>query len=551
MRVGVGLLAGAVFLAAGAYPGDAAEGGVPIREVKLTGDSAVLAREGLLDDFRNSLAGRTLTPAEIQDQAKQLRDRLRERGYLLASVRTPPADYASGIVPIDIDAGRFGKLAFTGPGGTPFEGRWFSADQLKYRFSGLAEGEPFQESVFYQHVMGVNTHPDLVVDPALSVRREVEDGRAVRYADLSCAVTESFPLHAILTVDNDGVEASGEWQATALIQYLNLTRHDDILSVWLGPVSEDDGSSQSAAAGYLRPRLSGKGGATLLYGGYSDVESEEVADLFTLQGKGWFAGVREDWRLVSGPAREVVFSAGVAWREQEETLDAADAGVEGDTRTVSVLPLSVGVRVAPFRYDGLGGRTFFEAEAVCGPGDLTGSEDDIEEFRPGAESTYLVGRLKAARLQPLASQARDRAGEAWLLFGRVEAQVANGALLGAEQLALGGRETVRGFPERIMMGDQGGDATLEVRSPLARIGGKSHLQGVLFADAGHAIPEGDGDLDSVTMAGAGAGFRLALGAHAQFLADYGLAVAGSDDVEEQTGLEVDSGRLHVCATVQF
>jgi hemolysin activation/secretion protein len=90
-----------------------------------------------------------------------------------------------------------------------------------------------------------------------------------------------------------------------------------------------------------------------------------------------------------------------------------------------------------------------------------------------------------------------------------------------------------------------------VRSPLARIGGKSHLQGVLFADAGHAIPEGDGELDSVTMAGAGAGFRLALGAHAQFLADYGLAVAGSDDVEEQTGLEVDSGRLHVCATVQF
>jgi hemolysin activation/secretion protein len=121
MRVAAGVWVGAVWLAAGVFQAGAEEGGLPIREVVIAGDSAVLAREGLLEEFRDSLEGRTLTPAAIQARARSLGERLRERGYRLASVRTPPADYATGVVPIDVDAGRFGKLTLTGPGGAPFE----------------------------------------------------------------------------------------------------------------------------------------------------------------------------------------------------------------------------------------------------------------------------------------------------------------------------------------------------------------------------------------------------------------------------------------------
>ncbi len=539
---------GAVWAIAGVMAAQAEEGWTKPPSFTFAGDTAVLVREGLFDDFKRDLQ-RAKTPAEIQEQAGRLRDRLRERGYLMASVRTPPADYAAGIVPIDIDAGRFGKLTLTGPGGAPFAARWFSETQLRYRLSGMAEGRVFEESVFYQHILGVNAHPDLVVDPTLSVRREKESDRSVRYADLACAVTESVPLHAVLTVDNAGIEATGEWRASALVQYVNLTRHDDILSLWLGPVSEDGGSSRSAAASYMRPRLSGKGGSTLLYGGYSDVEAQEVAGLFTLRGKGWFAGVREDWRLAANAAREVVFSAGVAWRNQEETFSVESMGVEGETKTVSVLPLSAGLRVTPLRYDSLGGRTFLDAEVVVGPGGLTGSDEDIEEFRPGAESTYVVGRLRASRLQPLAAGVDKREDEAWGLYGRLEAQAANGALLGAEQVALGGADSVRGFSERVIMGDQGGEASLELRSPA--IGSRCRAQAVLFADAGHVMSEGEEDLDAVTLAGAGGGLRLALGRYSRVQADYGVPVAGKDDLEEQTGTGVDSGRVHVRATLQF
>ncbi len=547
-----------VWLAAAAVAGSAVwsgagESGVPVREVVIRGDADVPAREGLLEEWKAGLIGQTLTPGEIQEQARRLRDALRDRGYLLAAVRTPPADYASGRVPIDVDAGRFGRLTLTGPGGAPFAARWFSDDQLRYRLSGMAEGEPFNESVFYRHILGVNAHPDLVVDPAIRVRKETGNGWARRYADLTCAVTESRPLHALFTADNAGLEETGEWRASALIQHLNLTRHDDILSVWLGPVSSDSGSSRSAAAGYFRPRLSGRGGHTLVYGGYSDVDAQEVADYFSIRGKGWFFGARAGWRLAANPAREVVLTAGAAWRNQEETLSVEKGGTtyDGETRTVAVLPLSVGLQVTPLRLDGWGGRTFFEAEAVCGPGGLVGSEEEMEEFRPGAESTYLVGRLRLARLQPLGGSDKARAGESWLLFGRMEAQVANGALLGAEQLALGGMESVRGFPERVIMGDQGGSASFELRTPLAGRGAAGRLQAVLFGDAGHAIPEGEDGADAVTVAGVGAGLRLALGRHAQVRVDYGVPAAGASDVEDRTGTDVTGGRAHIRATVQF
>jgi hemolysin activation/secretion protein len=550
MRAGACVwLAAACAVLGGSRGAQAAGPGFPIREVQIRGDAAVLAREGLLEPWKAELTGRTLSPEEVHGKARQLRDQLRERGYFLASVRTPPADYSAGVVPIEVDAGRFGTLAISGPGGAPFDGRWFDEEQLRYRLSGMAEGLFFRESDFYRHVLGVNTHPDLVLDPVLTVRKENEGGLVRRYADIRAEVTEALPLHAILTVDNTGTEATGEWRASALVQYLNLTRHDDILSVWLGPVSEESGSSHSAAASYLRPNRIGRGGGTLLYGGYSDVEAQEVADVFAFRGEGWFVGLREDWRLAANEVREVVLSLGASWRSQEETLSVEQDEFEGDTRTVSVLPISVGLQVNPMRMDAWNGRTFLDAEIVCGPGGLTGSEDDIEEFKPGAEATYVVGRLRLARLQPLGSAPRERTGELWMLFGRAELQGANGALLGAEQLALGGMETVRGFAERAVMGDQGGDATLELRTPLS--GSFLHAQGVLFADAGHAISEGEDDRDAITLAGAGAGIRLAMGPYSQVRLDYGVPVSGKDEVEEETGTTVDSGRLHLRATIQF
>lgn len=552
MRAGACVwLAAACVMLGGSGKAESAGPGSPVREVQIRGDADVLAREGLLEPWKAELTGQTLSPDQIQEKARQLRDRLRERGYLLASVRTPPADYSAGVVPVEVDAGRFGRLTVSGPGGVPFEGRWFSEDQLRYRLSGMAEGAVFRESDFYRHVLGVNAHPDLVLDPVLKVRKETEEGQSRRYADIRAEVTEARPLHALLTVDNTGTESSGEWRASALVQYLNLTRRDDILSVWLGPVSDDSGSSRSAAASYLRPNRIGLGGDTLYYGGYSDVESEEIEGLFTIRGEGWFAGVRQDWRLAANEVREVVFSLGAAWRSQEEKLSieqGADS-LDGDNRTVSVLPLSAGVQVNPMRMDAWNGRSFLDAEVVCGPGGLTGSEDDMEEFKPGAETTYFVGRLRLARLQPLGCGPRDRAGQSWMLFGRAGLQAANGALLGAEQLALGGMESVRGFAERVVMGDQGGDATLELRTPLS--GSFLHAQGVLFADAGHAISEGEDDRDPITLAGAGAGVRLAAGRYTQVRLDYGVPVSGKDDVEEQTGTTVDAGRFHVRATVQF
>ena len=80
-----------------------------------------------------------------------------------------------------------------------------------------------------------NSHPDLTINTDISVRKPIEgegnDRRVARYADLDLTVHESVPFHAVWEVNNYGLRDVNEWQTSLAMQYLNLTKHDDILTV--------------------------------------------------------------------------------------------------------------------------------------------------------------------------------------------------------------------------------------------------------------------------------------------------------------------------------
>jgi hemolysin activation/secretion protein len=78
---------------------------------------------------------------------------------------------------------------------------------------------------------------------------------------------------------------------------------------------------------------------------------------------------------------------------------------------------------------------------------------------------------------------------AWLqstLLSRIDVQMADSSLLGLEQFAVGGHNTVRGYRENSLVRDQGGVISIEWRMPyLAGETGNKH-ELALFADAGYA-----------------------------------------------------------------
>jgi len=179
-----------------------------------------------------------------------------------------------------------------------------------------------------------------------------------------------------------------------------------------------------------------------------------------------------------------------------------------------------------------GGLAELEGNLVLSPGDLTGRNGraEFEAFRAGADPTYAYGRLEGTWLRPV--------GGDWSCRVHATGQVASGALLPTEQLGLGGRSTVRGYAERILLADSGYAFSAELRTPAwgppePSWAGALQLQGLAFVDHGRGWREGGGD-ESLT--GVGIGARAAFGARGSARLDLGWGLENGRGAEVHAGV---------------
>lgn len=535
-----------------------------IYQIEIRGDRCLLDALNLRQELVSEVVGKTLTAKDILDIGSHYQQLCAKSGYYLTIISVVPVDYSKGVLIYDVDAGRLGRMTFyeagkdpEGAGSrTPFRERYFSEKQIRRRLSALCKGHVFHYKDFYRAVFSVNTHPDITLDSELNIRKKIYEGRRIRYVDMDFFVDEDLPLHTVLDVNNTGTEATEEWRAGVTIQHLNLTKHDDILTL-SGSASMDFSTLFTAAAGYYVPHYMGRGGAFTLYGGYSRIEAKDVVPMIDLQGNGWFGGLQSSFKLVSGNKHILTMHLGGVYRELEDNV--VFQGEPAPERKATVVPLSAALSYSSVRPDFLGGRNFITGRTSFNIGESLGGSDDKElgKMRIGAESDYFIGRLQMARLQPLFGRTtgKGRKTGLWILFIKLAGQVAGGTLIPAEQKAIGGADTVRGHVEREFRGDNGVSGTLELRTPLMtgifsgkKAGGRAidRLQFVMFADGGYVAYDNPqaGEKKSQTIGGAGLGLRLSLTSHAQLKLDWGRPF-------EETEESKSDGRGHLRFQIQF
>ena len=466
-----------------------------------------------------------------------------------------------------MDEGRFGLLTlhFYGDGvatnvegivgestSVRDDGTWYSRDQLLRRFRKIKTGETFDYARLRSALADVNAHPDLLVDTSISVRRNFEgdrennDRRIARYADLELTVNEAFPFHAIWEINNYGMEEIEEWQTSLTLQYLNLTKHDDVLTV--SPSISFNGELMSFAASYLLPHHWWKGGNTTLYGGWSYLDTDNVVPRLDLEGVGWFIGLQHSEYLVENKNHLLLASAGILWRYIEDQYTAY--GHSLNKRDVSVMPVSLALSYTRRTPDALGGRNFATLQPViC----AATAGDDLDEMWTNADDNYWILRWQLARLQPLFGwydTTKKKDLHQWTLFSKLEGQITSDVLIPTEKLALGGYNTVRGYHSRGYLGDSGVYGTFELRTPIlvdtcaslfSDREGKSpfdRIQGVLFTDYGYTryndLPRGYDDDEWLWSVGFG--LRSALTKYCQTRLDIGVPCHNGnndddDDVE--------------------
>jgi hypothetical protein len=110
--------------------------------------------------------------------------------------------------------------------------------------------------------------------------------------------------------------------------------------------------------------------------------------------------------------------------------------------------------------------------------------------------SYAYGRLDLHRetLLPLILPIKGGVDEHFTWVLRASGQFADARLLPTEQFGLGGYDTVRGYNERVVDGDDGWLLVNEIRTPhiplgnlTARTDGRDWLQGLIFCDYGRAF----------------------------------------------------------------
>ncbi|MCL1856868.1 MAG: BamA/TamA family outer membrane protein [Kiritimatiellaeota bacterium] len=337
-----------------------------------------------------------------------------------------------------------------------------------------------------------------------------------------------MPIHGALTVGNDGSDQSGNWWAGVSLRHQNLTRHDDILSVE-GQVALKNASMYAVSGSYLVPHGLGLGGTVGVYGGYSELDINDLVPGIGVSGMGRYAGVRLSQRLVETRGHRIELAAGQTLRWTTETLTFG--GIDMDERSAQIAPYYAQLSWQQKHADALGGRTFAMVEGSRNVAGWLGASSDLDALRVGADATYTIVRAQVARLQALGGEG-DGMDSRWTLFARVSGQRSDTALIAMEQFGLGGAVTVRGYAERELLGDSAAFGSLEVRTPVVSFDEatgwalRDRFQLVLFTDAGWASlrKRQPGEAGSDMLLSAGLGLRYAVRQNALLRFDWGFPI---------------------------
>lgn len=198
--------------------------------------------------------------------------------------------------------------------------------------------------------------------------------------------------------------------------------------------------------------------------------------------------------------------------------------------------------------------TEFNIRGVWSPGDFSNQNTALvfAGNRPGSSSDYFYGTAGIEHNQELYKD--------WALRFKMEGQVASENLQASELFGAGGFDTVRGFEQRELVGDQGFWGTIELYTPdlaLSRIfdweNESDELRFLGFFDAASVeqssvVPAAPfGLINQRQIGSVGVGLRWSYSDWFKLRADYGYPVYTDTN---RVGLN-ESGRFHIGATATF
>jgi hemolysin activation/secretion protein len=418
--------------------------------------------------------------------------------------------------------------------------KWFSDQAIRSQVR-LQQGDVVDSGILLSDLDWLNRNPFRQVDVLFRQTTNAVGINALGKSDIVLKVQDRFPVRFYGGYENTGTEVTGKdrfvlglnagqvfgWDHQFNYQYTTDTGFDLL---------------QAHSASYEVP-LPWRHYVTV-FGSYVDAKSQfqDNANDFNSRGESYQVGLRYNVPLVNLGRYRHQLTGGLDFKDSNNNLEFGGGTVlDSSTQIAQLQGAYSGVLSDPW------GQTSWGVEGFYSPGDVTGRNDDehFNELRIGSKANYVYGRFSLERVTQLPL--------GFTSFVRGSLQLANERLLPSELYGLGGYRSVRGYPERLVNGDEGWGLNVELRSPPMDLGRLTHdpsehayLQPLAFFDYGSAHivdPEFNEDRN-VDLASVGLGLRFTVGRNLAFRFDYGFQLM-------EKGLSGRDTNAHIGALLSF
>ena len=389
--------------------------------------------------------GEHKTIDDLEAARKALEQKYKDSGFVTVFVDIPEQDVKDGVVRLSVTEGKVGRLRIK-------DSRYYSLGHIREAVPSLAEGSVPNFPVVQKEMASLNRSASLRVSPVLRA------GTTPGTVDVDLNVKDRSPLYASLELNDRFSPNTSRLRLIGTLRYDNLWQRRHSLNIQYQTAPENLNEVQVFSGTYLMG-LGNSGIMLAVYGVHADSNVAVLGNTNVI-GKGDIIGTRLVLPLTGLDNYYHSLALGFDYKDFDQAVRLGTDrlvtpiryfpislqynGTQQDTSGTTQLGLGVHFSTRPLS----------ERKIECVPGFFI---DQFECKRHGAQADFVYLRSDLQRQQTLP---RD-----FILSGKVSAQIANQPLVNNEQFSAGGVETVRGYPESQVLGDNGFQGSVGLQTP--------------------------------------------------------------------------------------
>lgn len=456
-----------------------------IMEYRIEGSSRMDHR--ILEKAVYPYLGPERSLADVEQARTAVEKLYHEAGYTAATVDIPEQDVDGGVVFLNINEGTVDRLKVTGS-------QYFLPSRIKEKVPALAEGQVLNTVEAQTQLAKVGGESqDRSITPVMRA------GQTPGTVEVDLEVDDKLPMHGSVEVNGRNSINTERLRVVGSVRYDNLWQRFHSVSLQYQTAPENYDNLEVWAGTYVMP-VDWIDSRLVFYGIGLQSTSSSVASTGSMNvvGTGDIYGLRLIKPLPA--SGRFMHSFTVGWDYKDFGQSVGLLGADSKNTPISYSPFYTAYS-GGYNFEN-GSLSQFNVEANFSVRGLGNTQKEFENKRYGSRSNYLYlsGDLKHKQVLPYDMR----------VLARLSGQVADSPLISNEQFTAGGWQTVRGYHETEVLGDDGVMGSFEFHSPdlaFLKPDSMDQLRFLTFVDAArawvHSPLPGTPKLYDITSFGAG------------------------------------------------